>query len=394
MQNFTLKAPSTLSRLVGYISALVLSLVLAGCAEKNQWDTYQEPVVPIDLPKSVEKLRLDQQWRENTGAGASDGFALLKPQVFEGSVFVASRKGKVSRIELDSGKVTWQVDVDGLIYSGVAVDDIVVVALDNSEVIAFDVLTGDEIWRVTQGKQISSIPLVASGRVVIRTSDGSVYGYDSDTGTDSWQYQRTVGGLSVHGDPAPVVSGEGLITGFTNARIVVSNIFDGRVYWEKALSITQGGNEIERLDDVDSPPLIVLDTLYAANYQGDIVAMQLQNATELWRNKVSTRLAIHHNDGVLFVTDTLGNIIAIDALDGETLWQQDALQGYGLSHPVTAGGYIYIGDQSGNIYQLNQNTGQLLARKSLAGDAIVSLSAVGDDLLVYTVGGELSLQRF
>ncbi len=374
--------------------SLTAALLLSSCkkeVKRTKWETYQEPVKPVELPVGLSSKVFNKLWSINVGSGATDGFALLRPAQVGSSILAASRDGDVVRVDSANGKTIWRTRLKSEIFSGVAADETtVVVTFDNSDVTALDYSSGEILWTHTLGKQVSAPPAVGKGRVVVRAVDGTVNGLDSSTGEQVWSFQRPTQGLSVHGDPAPVISGDAILTGFSNGKLVVSNLINGRVFWEKALSIPRGSNEIDRLNDIDTLPMVAINTVYSATYQGDVVAMRLQNSNELWRTRMSTRLPMSRDQDTIFVTTALGSVAAIDAVDGKILWQQDALQGYGVSMPAVLSDQVLVGDSKGSLYLLNRQDGSISAKQAVGNGAVLNLINDGDRVIVYTSKGSLS----
>ncbi len=376
------------------VSLLALFLV-AGCSNKPKeetlWETWQEPIAASTLPADSGARELRVMWERSVGKGAESGFALLKPARYQDSVYVAARNGAVYRMDATSGDVVWKIDTETPVYAATGVgDDIVVVAHDSGDVVALSVVDGEMLWRSAIKRQISAIPVVGEGRVVVRTADGLVIGLDSESGDVEWQVKKVVPGLSIHGDSTPLISGDVVLVGLSSGKLIANNVISGRDYWEMDISWVRGSNEIERLGDADTPPIILGNTVYAGNYQGSVVAIQLVDAQLIWREDISTRLPMAIADGLLVVIGELGEVIALDAITGDTLWRQTAFQGHGVSQPVIIGNRIVIGDRNGNVHTLDTQNGSLIETRRVVSGAIVGIVQDGDQFTVYSSKGGLS----
>ncbi len=376
------------------VSLLALFLVV-GCSNKPKeetlWETWQEPIAASTLPADSGARELRVMWERSVGKGAESGFALLKPARYQDSVYVAARNGAVYRMDATSGDVVWKIDTETPVYAATGVgDDIVVVAHDHGDVVALSAVDGEMLWRSAIKRQISAIPVVGEGRVVVRTADGLVIGLDSESGDVEWQVKKVVPGLSIHGDSTPLISGDVVLVGLSSGKLIANNVISGRDYWEMDISWVRGSNEIERLGDADTPPIILGNTVYAGNYQGSVVAIQLVDAQLIWREDISTRLPMAIADGLLVVIGELGEVIALDAITGDTLWRQTAFQGHGVSQPVIIGNRIVIGDRNGNVHTLDTQNGSLVETRRVVSGAIVGIVQDGDQFTVYSSKGDLS----
>ena len=379
------------------IAVLLITLVLiAGCTKKARketlWGTWQEPIAAQELPADSGARELRLIWERSTGKGAESGFALLKPARYQDSVYVATRDGIVYRMDAANGKALWKSDTGAPVYAATGVgDSIAVVAHDNGSVVALHMADGEIAWRSDIKRQISAIPVVGNSRVVVRTTDGLVMGLDAQTGNIEWQIKKAVPGLSMHGDSMPLISGDVVLVGLSSGKLIANNVISGRDYWEMDISYIRGRNEIERLGDADTPPIIRGNTVYAGNYQGSVVAVQLLDAQLIWREELSTRLPMALADDLLVITGELGEVIALDAANGNTVWRQTAFQGHGVSQPIIIGDRVIIGDRNGHAHTLDTENGNLVeTRRRVVSGAVIGIVQQGDQFTVYSAKGNLS----
>ncbi len=369
----------------------IASSFIAGCGKKDketEWGIFQEPIKTIKLPAAVGEKQLEELWKKNIGASGDAGYAILKPAVSEHSVFVSNRKGSVQRLDISTGNVVWKTDLKKDTFAGVGIGQgLALVALDTGVVVALNEDTGAEQWSVEIGRHVSAIPAAGEDRVVVRTADGLLLGLDAANGQTIWSLQRTVPGLSIHGDSSSLITGETVITGLSNGKVTANAVANGREFWETDLSFVRGTNELERLSDVDSQPLVVDQRLYAATYQGDVVSVDLTTSSIAWRNKISTRLPMSVDSEKVYVTNDLGQLSAISADDGLSLWTQPAFQGRGISNPIGIGDRVVIGDAGGNIYLLDAVDGKFLQSKKASKGAIVSLARTSEGFVAFSVKG-------
>lgn len=374
------------------ILLLCLGLSAAGCNSNDKqavWGIYQEPVHPQALPPTTNAAEINVLWEKNLGSGATQGYAILKPLYTADGVYAASRSS-VFKLSQQNGSTIWQRDLDSAIFSGVGADNsIAVVALDNGTVVAMKSDSGEILWQTPLSRQISAVPVVGTGRVVVRTASGLVIALNATTGKIAWSIERAVPGLSIHGDSAPVIIDDLVFIGLASGKIIAVNVVSGREYWETEVSFTKGRNELERLTDADTSPLIADSKLYTATYQGNVAALQWQDATVLWKAKVSSRLAMSLSGNKLLVTDELGEVIAIDAENGTILWTQESFRGRGMSRPLTIKQRVLAGDSNGNLYSLDLDDGTLLEKRKVVDGAVVALIAGQGQFAVFSSQGNM-----
>lgn len=384
------------SSAMGRCLAVLMALALVvGCnkdkvPEETLWGIYQEPIAPKALPADSGTKEFDVLWRNEIGGGSDSGFAKLVPALYGDSVYLANREGVVIRQNATTGETVWKTETGKSVNAAVAVGEgLVVFSHDNGTVRALAGKSGQSLWIANIKRNVSAIPAIGKGRIVVRTSDGLVVGIDSKSGRVVWQLTKEVSGLTVHGDSTPVISGDAVFVGLSNGKLIANNVINGRDYWEAELSFVQGQNELERLNDSDSTPIVQGNTVYSATYQGSVVAVQLHDASTIWRTRLSTRLPMVANRDLLIVIQELGEVVALNPDSGEIKWSQDAFTGHGVSHAIIANNRIIIGDSNGNLHSLDSESGALVETREVAKGAIIGLVNQGKLISVFTSDGEL-----
>ena len=265
-----------------------------------------------------------------------------------------------------------------------------VVTHDNGNVSALKASDGAVAWTVPIKRQFSSIPVVGKGRVVIRTADGLIIGLRAENGERVWQVKKEVPGLTMHGDSLPAITGDAVLTGLSSGKLIANNVINGRDYWEAEIGFVRGQNELERLNDSDTDPIIQGTSVYTASYQGSVMALQLQNAALIWDQDISTRLPMALGDGLLVVVGEFGDVYGLNTADGSILWQQDIFRGHGVSQPVIVGNRVVIGDANGNIHTLTPDSGALVQTRESVSGAVTGLIASENRIGVLSSEGKIS----
>ena len=379
------------------IIVLAIGILLVGCksgGDETLWGAYNEPVAAQPLPTPTGPSELQVLWRRDIGDGAQNGYAILRPAVVADYVYAADRR-RVVKLAADSGNIIWSRNFSQNIFSGVgASTQLVAIALENGMMVALDSQDGNVLWETPLNRQISAVPAVGQGRVIARTVDGMIIALQSATGRVIWSLQSSVPELSIHGDSSPVISGDLVFVGLSSGKLLAANVISGREYWRVTTSFIGGQNEVERLTDSDSTPLVSGGTVFTAIYQGDVAAVQLDNAALKWRTPISSRLPMALGDGQLIVTAELGDMHAVDAFSGELLWSANDFRGHGMSAPIVVGRRVIVGDATGRIYSLAMQDGTLLDSRQAVSGAVIALVAGDAQFIVLSAAGDISALTF
>ncbi len=365
--------------------ASTLALLIACSAKSNV-----EPPSPlIDFPPTAQVKRI---WSTQVGRGDSKRLVSLSPLVHNDIVYVADPSGRVSAFAIDSGKQIWSVETKIPIGGGVGFgDDLILLGSKDGQVFALEPNTGASRWVSAVSSEVLASPAALSGVVVVQTIDGKIFGLSSRDGSQLWMQQRTEPSLSLRGTSSPIISRGVALSGFASGKIVAFEIESGRLLWERTVAHPSGSSEIERLVDVDSTPLVVGSTLFAASFQGNIVAIDMRTGRTLWSRDVSTYTGMDADQQNIYLTDESGNVFALDQRTGTSLWRQDKLHARLLNAPTLVAEYVAVGDVAGYVHWLSKDTGQFAARMRGTNGAIRSRGvAAGSTLFVQSQKGQLA----
>jgi outer membrane protein assembly factor BamB len=365
------------------ISALGL---LIACGTKS---TVEPPARLTDFSPTAQVKRI---WSKQIGRGDSKRLVSLSPLVHNDIVYVADTSGRVSALAIDSGKQIWSVETEIPIGGGIGFgDDLVLLGSKDGQVFALEPTTGANRWVSPVSSEVLAPPVALSGVVVVQTIDGKIFGLSSRDGSQLWMQQRTEPSLSLRGTSSPIISRGVALSGFASGKIVAFEIDSGRLLWERTVAHPSGSSEIERLVDVDSTPLVVGSTLFAASFQGNIVAIDMRTVRTLWSRDVSTYTGMDADQQNIYLTDESGNVLALDQSTGTSLWRQDKLHARLLNAPTLVAEYVAVGDVAGYVHWLSKDTGQFAARMRVTDGAIRSRGvAAGSMLFVQSQKGQLA----
>jgi len=217
-------------------------------------------------------------WRTPLGATSRSGVTI------DGTnAFVGDQDGTVYALSLETGAISWSEEMDGRVDSAVAVSDGQVVAVarntDTAQVVvaAFDEATGERSWPALAILANSTAGTGASaggGSLFVGSADRRVRALDAEDGTERWATlvlslfspatslafddqsvfaADIAGGLyrldTVDGGRAwsyhlnevvlrssPVVSGNSVLLGLGDGRLVAIDVASGHLVWESDAS--------------------------------------------------------------------------------------------------------------------------------------------------------------
>jgi outer membrane protein assembly factor BamB len=182
-----------------------------------------------------------------------------------------------------------------------------------------------------------------------------------------------------------------VIVGFDNGVLAALDLKTGQVEWETTIAVARGRNDLERIVDIDTQPVLRDGTLYVASFQGRVAAVDLDNGQILWNRDLSSYAGVGVDDKNVYVTAADGTMWALDRETGASVWKQEKLKARTSTAPAAMGSYVVVGDVEGYLHWLRREDGQFAARVQVDKSRLIAPPIViGGQLLVYSSGGTLA----
>ncbi len=358
------------------LAALALLALLTACSATPDL----EP--PAELEEFTPTAGVSRVWAK-LAAGVIDYQAVrIRPFAGGGQVFDADPGGVVIARDAETGSRTWRLDLDEPIAAGIGGGGgRLFVATRRERLIALS-FEGERLWSVTLPGEVLTLPVAAEGWVVVRSVDGRTAAFDTATGAPGWTHRSTVPPLSLRGVGEPLIHQGRVVLGLDNGRVLVLGLNSGSLLWERTVAVPRGRSEVERLVDVDSPPIADGGDLFVAGFQGRAVRLDLANGAIRWSQELSTNRPMALDERRLFITDEVGVIWALDRETGTALWKQDGLRRRRVTGPSVHGEYLAVGDFEGYVHWLSRFDGAFAVRHRIHDTAVSEAPLTDRDRLV------------
>lgn len=291
------------------LAGFLLSTVgLSGCAGAGGGG--ERPAIP-----PPEAGAPGAEWRWEAPPGASVGM----PAAEGDDVAFTYGHLRVAVYTAD-GRPRWETERVGLRDVAPRLTADLVVAATDDGVAAFDRAGGDERWYADLGERANS-PVIAAGRAVASTWEGSLVALDVGGGTLLWRAPLpgpAVGPAATSADGTVVVTTWEAPDGGAAGAVAV-DAATGRRRW--AVGLEPGG--------VSAPAVTAGGVVVVV--AGDMAAHGLALATGHPRWRVETDGAgspevppLPLDDGTVLLAHRLGGMVLVDGRDGGSRWQAEA----------------------------------------------------------------------
>lgn len=374
--------------------ALAAALALAGCSTYNPLVALgikSEPAnKPTPLKPIADKLSAKVAWTVSVGKSIDSA---LVPAVRDGRVYAAGADGTLVIVEEDTGRVASRTELKKKVSGGVEfAAGRVLLGTSKGEVIALDP-SGKALWTTQLAGEVIAPPAVAKNTVVVRTSDGRIFGLGEADGKRRWVYQRPAPALLLRTSAGVLTASGDVLAGYPNGKLIALDSEDGKLTWEVTVSPPRGTTELERIADVGGLPVIDGGNVCAAAYQGKVACFEIASRNMIWARDVSTSRALARDAKNIYAVDDAGAVHALDKSAGASVWKQDKLQYRRLTAPAIVDSRIVVGDLAGYLHVLSADNGEIVGRLATDGTQVTSLVPVAGGLIVQTAGGSVLLVR-
>lgn len=234
--------------------------------------------------------------------------------------------------------------------------------------------TGKELWQFDEAKgQYIEGGAVSSGVFVIGNGDGNVYALDVESGALKWKFET---GHRVWA--TSLIASDIVYIGSMDRHLYALRLSDGEELWRFP------AKEADARGAFAGTPALQDGTLYIGAFDDMLYALDAQTGAERWRfageNWFWGSPAIY--DDTVYAVDVNGNVYAVDAESGKQIWHE------ALEVPVRAGpalaedeSKLFVGSQNGTLYALDTADGFKLW--SVESDGQVLSTPVVSGSLVY-----------
>lgn len=364
----------------------------------------KEDVVKMSpLPKVENQFSPKTTWSASVGDGSGNFYSNLHPAWHAGMVYAADRFGIVKALDISNGKEKWRINlsektgffskrISALLSGGITADsDRIYIGSERGQVYALNNRDGSIAWKIKLVGEVLSRPVVSDGLVLLHTSNGILTGLDQSSGEIKWSVTLDISALSLRGESAPKVVFGGAIVGGDNGYITAVFINHGQLIWQQRISQPKGATEIDRLNDVDTTPVIVNGVVYVLAYNGDLMALDLHSGHILWKRQIGGVKDLIVDLGTIYLVDQNDHLMALNAdRSGLTIWLQSNLLHRDLTSPVLFNGYLVVGDSEGYVHWINTIDGHFVAQQKLSNSGFQTEPVVASDkLLIQSKNGKV-----
>jgi len=273
-------------------------------------------------------------------------------------------------LDLDSGTVKWEFKADSPLLGSAVVDGgIVYAGSQDGHLYALDAESGRQIWNLDMGSSATQPPAVYRGKIVAGSSTGGVFVQNARTG-DKRLRIRT-GSVLVR----PPVVGNGQIYVLSDGDLLAFDANSRELPGEYPLRLVWAQLWIWQLPV--PPPPAQPGFNWRASLPSGMGSFKVQPAV---------------TPEALYLGSDSGGIYALDPQQGDILWQFQASAAIS-TQPIVVGRSLYLGTADAFLYAIDRFSGQTEWSLMLEAPLSGPLSFASGSLYAPTADGKLNIIR-
>lgn len=300
------------------------------------------------------------------------------------TVVAALASGRIIGLDAASGETRWSVAGEAPAGGApVIAEGLVYVGVHDGTFRALRATTGELVWKASVAGSFNSTPLVTGDLVVSVLSGNSVVALKRATGEVAWRRDRAAANaIALQSDATVTAAGDDLFAGYADGNLERLDR-TGKSIWCVPLA-----RNADRFKDVDTKPLVLGDTVYAASFGGGLFAISRAQGSVVWQQPLKgiSQLA-QAGDSIIVITgDAQLHWLAPDTGETTTAFALEDVVADGL---VVSNGYLMVSTSERGLYLLDSKTPWVHGRLD-AGVGFSSPVAVSGSMLFgLTDGGSV-----
>ncbi len=359
----------------------------------------------LSLPSPIGEV-----WRTSIGSGTSYRQRLTAaPRVVGDTIFAVDAFGWVTALDVARGGRRWQTDTrprrdrDGAVGGAIAyANDTLYCATGLAEIMALDPATGEIRWRAALPAPARGGLAVAGNRILVPTIENQLLGLSAEDGERVWTFRATPVQALPLGLPSPAVEGDVAVGGFPSGEVVCFRVADGRVLWSESLGTSRGGVSIADIGAITALPVIDRGRVFAVGMAGASTSLDLRSGRRVWEREVGGTQTPSVAGDWVFVLTRSGALAALTRDEGLVRWitplpafanEARSRDPITWGPPVLAGGRLLITGSHAQLFEVNAENGDILARSRIPAGSSLQPVVANNSVYLMTDNGSVVALR-
>ena len=262
-----------------------------------------------------------------SGAGEGKKSKILsQPVIYDDFIFFLDAKSNVLAFSLKDNKIIWKKNIslknenNHDIGGGIVVyKNSIIINSPYGQIISLEMYTGAIKWEIDVDSPIRSAPTIFDNKLLSLTSSNKLYVLNADDGDLLWQHQGIFNNTTLIDSPKVAVDENIIIVPYSNGEFFALNLNNGREIWRNSFIDLEIKETTNAFSDIDAFPIIKKDIVIITSANGKLFAINKKTGSKLWERDISSPQTPLVN-GNIFIVNRNKEIMCLNILDGGYKW--------------------------------------------------------------------------
>jgi len=357
----------------------------------------------LELGKNLKKA-----WSVYIGSEDVDFNPLtIQPIVVENTIYTLDSRSRLSAFDIARGKKKWEFSINppyeerGALGGGIAYSSGKIYAANGyKQLLCIKPDTGELIWSKELPSPSRSAPTVSSGKIYVITLDNHLIAMSEKDGEILWTYSGIKTNTNLLGSAAPTVDPDLVVLPLSTGELIGLRPENGQIAWHDNIASAAAVDTAFTISDIRAQPVIDQGLVYASSYSGRMVALDAVTGQRVWQQQIgSTEMPWSAGDAI-YIIDKDQKLIALNRKTGGIYWikniqpdEKDKEDRPVWKGPILAGGRLIIASNKGKLLEINPQNGDLIRRIKIGDGVVLSPLVANKTLFLLTDSGEVVAYR-
>ena len=287
-------------------------------------------------------VELETAWKASVGKASARRARLTAPPVAaDGRLFVTDAEATITAFDIESGDEIWRTELAPKIREKFRIRDIFFrpkpsqigfgggVAYDDGRVYvtsgfgfiaALDADTGEELWRNPTSAPVRTPPTAHRGLVFYVTITNELSALDEETGEKAWSFQSFEENARILSSASPAAAGDLIVAPFSSGEVVAFLSGTGRPVWNDTLARSANLTALATLNDIAGSPVIDRGLVYVVSHAGRLTAIDIRTGGRVWETPIAGLQMPWVAGDYIFIVSVEGELVCLSRADGAIIW--------------------------------------------------------------------------
>ena len=338
--------------------------------------------------------------------GASAGARIVPPVSDGTNIFLMDEDHIIIAKDLKTGKTVWEYEPtipegdEDSFGGGLSVrDGRLVVGTPFGKLYTLDASSGTLLW-----EKDGFLPFAAGATITdnaigyISNIDNTLIAFDVKTGEKLWRHVGFRENSALFGGASPAYIDGLVLMGYSNGEFYAIREKDGFTIWSEGLKSILNKEGLNTIPHIRGLAVIDQNAVFATSHAGRMLALDMKSGRPIWDRNIGSKGTPWLAGNMLYMTTIEGSIIAVHNLDGLVKWrtpierfedEEYRTDAIAWSAPIMAGGTLWVVNSLGELVNINPTDGTIIKRHDLGSQLYITPIVVNGTMIVLENDGTI-----